>query len=208
MLTALVTMVAAPSAGATMAPVGLEVSLLVRIREPDKPHPRVTTTPPDSARTAVLPDSLPESPPSPAAIRLAAQLGPHDAVRVIGGFGRFQGFARTAGPGGLERLVAEPDAPHDWRLDPLPERIPWSAIDEVQQRRGNAGRSAAIGAVTLGVLGALSALSVNSYLGSDAEHSTADAVLIAGTFSALVGAAVGAGIGSASRHWAVVYHRQ
>jgi hypothetical protein len=169
---------------------------------------RAPTPPPappmDTAQKATAvadsPDEL-----SPASLELAADIGPNDKLRVIGGFGRFQGYAHGAGPGGLDRLVADRDAPDDWNADALPPQIPWSAIDEVQMRRGNGGRGAVIGAVTFGLLGGLLAYGGNSALGGDV--STKDAVVIGGTFSALVGAALGAGVGAASRHWAVVYRR-
>ena len=154
-------------------------------------------------------DSIAAAAPASVALPPAPKIGPHELLRVSGGFGRFEGYAHTADKAGLSRLAAYGDAPADWRLEPLPEHIPWTAIDQVQMHKGNASRGALIGAATFGVLGGLFAFALNNAFvdASPSASSNAGAVVIGASASALVGAAVGAGVGAAWRHWAVVYHR-
>src|SRR5262249_10405645 len=53
------------------------------------------------------PDTLARASASPEALALAARLKPSTHIRVAGEFGRFQGYARVAGPDGLERILVD-----------------------------------------------------------------------------------------------------
>jgi hypothetical protein len=126
---------------------------------------------------------------------------------VSGDFHRFQGRAQGAGPGGLERLVIDRHAPVDWRPQQLPERVSWSAIDEVRMLRGDPGRGALLGAAVGGGLLAFFAASAAGTFADPTSMGAGEAALRGGAVGALIGAAVGAGLGAAIRHWKVVYHR-
>jgi hypothetical protein len=168
----------------------------------------ILAAPPAGAAEAPV-DSSAAAAPS-AALAPTPKIGPHDLLRVSGGFGRFQGYAHTADQAGLSRLSAFHEAPADWRLEPLPEHIQWSAIDQVQVHKGSPGRGALIGAAAFGVLGGWLAYALNNSFTDDSPSASSNAGAIAKGFtvSALVGAAIGAGVGAASRHWVVVYHRR
>ena len=152
-------------------------------------------------------DSLRSSPVPPEALRFAARIGRDDLMRVSGDFHRFQGRAQSAGPGGLERLVIDRHAPMDWRPQQLPERVPWSAIDEVRMLRGDPGRGALVGAAVCGGVLALLAASAASAYADPTSMSAGEAALRGGAVGALIGAVAGAGLGTAIRSWKVVYHR-
>lgn len=160
----------------------------------------------DSTRALAAADSTREPPPPPEALALAARLGPDDLIRVSGDFHKFQGRAQIAGPGGLERLVVDHHAPKDWRPHPVPERLSWSAIVQVETRHSNAGRGAVGTALMFGVSGALLSAAVVG-LADSPSVTPGEAALQGGAVMGLIGAVVGAGIGSASHHWSVVYHR-
>ena len=160
----------------------------------------------DSTSALAAADSTREPPAPPEALALAARIGPDDLIRVSGDFHAFQGRAHVAGPGGLERLVVDHHAPREWRPDPVPERLSWSAIAQVETRHSNAGRVAAGTALVFGISGALvSAAAVG--LADSPNVTPGGAAIQGGALMALIGAVVGAGIGTASHHWSVVYHR-
>ena len=161
----------------------------------------------DSMSAFAAADTAHEAPPPPEALAFAARLRANDLIRVRSELHRFQGHARHAGPGGLERLVADGRAPADWRSDHVPERIPWSAIDEVRMLRGNAGRGALLGAAVGGGLLAFFAASAASTFADPTSMGAGEAALRGALVGAPIGAVLGAGVGAAFRTWKVVYHR-
>lgn len=132
-------------------------------------------------------------------LRACERITPDRKVRVSGSFGEFTGYAGLAGPDGLARL--EPST----RKASAPERIAWSDIDVVEVRGGSALASAAAGGLSFGLLGACLGAAAVSVAQSDVGAGTA---AIQGFFYvAPVGAVLGALVGSAARHWVVLYRR-
>jgi hypothetical protein len=161
----------------------------------------------DSASAVVVLVAADTSSAPPAELpAIAKHIGPRDHVRVTGAFGRFQGYVGVVGPFGLEHIVVKPDAPEEWRPHNLPKRIPWSAIDGVHMRRGNARTGAVAGGITFAIVGGLLTAAAAS-LADSYSPKPGEAAIVGGAVSGAIGVVVGAGIGSAFRHWAVVYRR-
>jgi hypothetical protein len=164
-----------------------------------------------SGTVAVVPvaaDSLAEPPASAEALKLAARLQPTDHIRVAGEFGRFQGYARVAGPHGLERILVDRHAPKAWFPDSVPVPIPWSQIDQVAMRGGHARQGALIGGLLVGAFGGVAGLAVAAFDESPSDAATAGFVLYGAAVGGAIGVVLGAGVGALSRGWKLVYERR
>jgi hypothetical protein len=132
-------------------------------------------------------------------------------VRLAGEFGRFTGRVTRWEADTLLAFAVDPE----WAGTAPATPIAWSQVSSVDRRVNNAARGAVIGALSLGVVTALFAVTASSaanssmveLLGSDARHKTSKAALTGGLVGGAVGAAVGAWVGSASNRWIVVYRR-
>lgn len=165
--------------------------------------PPVTAAPP---AIAAPPSSIdaPESAPrdSRAVSRAIRSMGPHSLIRMRGDFGSFQGFAGVIGPVGLENLRTDRKARSALPAD-LTGLITWERIDHIERRGSAAGRGAVIGAVGLGVMGAMFATALNEGFGGSA--STAGAAAVGGGYGGGIGLLLGALVGAAFPAWHVVY---
>jgi len=147
-------------------------------------------------------DTVAEPPATPEALSFASRIGPSDLMRVSGEFHAFQGYAHIAGPLGLEHIVVDRDAPGEWLPHDLPKRVPWHTIDQVQMKASNVWRGALIGGLSLGALGALAAA---AYVAAWQDPGVGSGAAVGGAVAGGIGLVLGAGIGSMSHHWAVVY---
>jgi len=132
-------------------------------------------------------------------------------VRLTGEFGRFSG--RVTGWEG-DSLVAFAVDP-DWGGSVPAAPIAWSQLASVDKRVNKSATGAVFGALSLGLVSALFAVTVASATnestiasGSDAQKDKINkAALTGGLVGGAVGAAVGAYIGSSSYRWSIVYRR-
>ena len=189
--------------------VAVATAELSTIATQPSPPPSIATppasiaTPPPAAVSITSPD---DTGISPVSLRAARRIGPDDAIRVVHSIGQFQGFARVAGPEGLEGLRVDPRATGEWRNATTPERIPWESIDQIQMRGGSGLRGTLAGATVFGAAGALLGLAVVAALGSG-DVNPAEGALAGFAVTAPVGGLIGAGAGAMFRRWVVVYRR-
>ena len=131
-------------------------------------------------------------------------------LRLEGEFGRFTGRVTRWDVDSLSAFVVDPD----WGGSAPVAPLGWSQISRVDKRVDNSGRGAILGAVTLGLIGALVGISAAVshepllFLNSDAaNHEINQAALGGALIGGAVGAGVGAAIGSSSHRWILLYRR-
>lgn len=124
---------------------------------------------------------------------------PTDVLRVHGEFGTLAGRVTRIDIHGLHGFEREPR--FDRESGAIPDQIPWSTIDGLERR----GKSAAAGALALGVVGGLACGTLAAYWSAAASHLTRDremagsefalGLAVGGASGALIGALVGSRIG-------------
>jgi hypothetical protein len=119
-----------------------------------------------------------------------------------GDFGFFQGRARVIAPSGFEGLRA--DRAEEYRVTVPEGVVTWDRIDYVDKRGGSAGRGAAIGAVSLGLISATAAALLFAAFDSSSNDALGAAVAV-GVTGALAGGLLGALIGAGVPAWHNVY---
>jgi len=138
------------------------------------------------------------------AIALASRrISSHELLRIQGDFGTFYGYASTIGPDGLGGLRVEPRYPSVQ----VPGIVRWDRIDRLELRGSNAGRGALKGALGLGMFTGLLGFPIGSLANSQTDANVAGVVVACAGVGACVGMLLGAGIGSASSSWHLVYQR-
>ena len=130
-------------------------------------------------------------------------------VRLAGEFGRYMGRVTRWDADSLAGFEVDPD----WGGDVPAAAIGWSQIARVDQRVSNSASGAVFGAILLGLVGGLFAVTAETAGRTtllphrDANREIARAgvkgVLIGGALGALFGAE----IGSKSNHWVPIYRR-
>jgi hypothetical protein len=125
------------------------------------------------------------------------KLDARTTVRLQGEFGSFTGRVTSWGPDSLAGFTTEPDGNRDAPAGP----VAWSEVMRVERQRDSALGGAVVGAL----IGGLSFTAIGAWAANQAEVGVAlPGAAFAGT---VLGAFVGAVIGSASKHWEPVYVR-
>ena len=150
--------------------------------------------------------TAPELPVGTDVLRACGRIGPHDVFRASGEFGHFQGYADVAGPSGLESLRTDRQAREEWAGSPLPERISWETINEVQMRGGSALKGALGLGASFALMGALLGAAAVAVAG-DGSVGVGSGAALGAAYVAPVGIVLGAGLGALVRRWVVVYRR-
>lgn len=135
-------------------------------------------------------------------VRASRRLHSNDLIRMRGDFGFFQGHASTITPAGFAGLRADPS--EQYRVTAPEGVLTWDRIDYVDKRGGSAGRGAAIGAVSLGLISATAAASLFAAFDGTTNDALGAAVAV-GVTGALVGGLLGALIGAGVPAWHNVY---
>jgi hypothetical protein len=130
------------------------------------------------------------------------------SVRLTGEFGMFTGRVARWSADSLTGFSADPD----WGGVPPPAPLGWVQVQRVDQRVSNTATGAVIGALTLGALGALVAVTGETSTAaftvfSGKQPDYGQAALKGGAIGALIGAALGAAMGSTSNRWVPIYQR-
>ena len=137
------------------------------------------------------------------------RLTSESTVRLSGEFGRFTGRLDRWAPDSLAGFDADPD----WAGDAPSRAVHWSEVRRVEVRASNVDRGLIVGAASGALLGAVIAASAQSvsspFTGGNGSSDGSEAVTYLG--AAIVGGVVGAGlgalIGSVSHRWNPVYER-
>ena len=141
--------------------------------------------------------------PSIRVLQACASVDRNDHIRMLGDFGKFQGYASVVGPQGVEGLRADPG--HSKSAAPT-GLVTWDQIDRMEKRGGSAGKGALFGAGMVGLLGAgIGGAVVASGGGGDAE--AAGGIAAGAAVGALIGAGLGALFGAPIPAWHLVYER-
>ena len=137
------------------------------------------------------------------------RLTSESTVRLTGEFGRFTGKLDRWAPDSLAGFDTDPD----WAGAAPARAVHWSEVSRVDVRANNVGRGATVGAASgalLGLVIAASAQSVSSPFttaNGSSDGSVTLTYLGAATGGALIGAGLGALIGSVSHRWVSLYER-
>ena len=158
-----------------------------------------------SARASGLPASAPGLDPKPvdtgeasaAALRACERIDRDRLIRVRSSLGSFEGYSGRVGPQGLEELRTRRNTAN---IPAPPTLMPWNTIDRVEVRAGSSLHGALVGAVGLGLFGALLGAAVGSSVSSSGGGAAVGFLL-----AAPVGFALGGLTGTAARRWVVIY---
>jgi surface antigen len=170
------------------------------------------TTPVVVTSSLVSPDS--EASPACRTVECACRhVRATSMVRLVGEFGQFRGSVSRWSADSLSGFSADPD----WGGATPEGALAWSQVIRVEKRTSDEGRGAIIGAVVLGsitaLLAALASAPAAVFTSLGGDHSAADritgrAALGGAVIGGLLGAGVGAAIGSGSHRWELVYVRR
>ena len=176
-------------------------------KAPAMTAPAVSDSLTPSTLTPPVPTS-PDRPASPRVLRACARIAPGELIRMHGTFGRFQGFATSVGPRGMEGLRSDPSRRRHFRDPAPPGRISWEQIDYVERRETSFAR----GALSSG-LGLFATVGLFSYLlgglaaGAGGEVDPLHFALVAGATAGGIGVVLGGAIGGHVPSWHRVYER-